>query len=101
MTYFPSHSPSSLSHSVSHSLASEIVYARLMVVAKSVKSTSDRCAGRRFGVGQLSGRERDIELLKIIVGGFTKANDVIEMKRKPVFSALPIPSGLIARRLGG
>lgn len=52
------------------SLTLEIVYARLVVVvAKSIKSASDRCAGRRFGVGQLSGseRDRDIELLKITV----------------------------------
>lgn len=43
---------------LSLSLSLEIVYARLVVVvAKSVKSTSDRCAGRRVGVGQLRGGE--------------------------------------------
>lgn len=58
MTYFPSLPPSlPPCLSLSLSLSLEIVYARLVVVvAKSVKSTSDRCAGRRVGVGQLSER---------------------------------------------
>lgn len=84
------------------SLTLEIVYARLVVVvAKSIKSASDRCAGRRFGVGQLSGseRDRDIELLKITVD-FVSRKIFQESKRrietKTGFS-VPDSAELIAR----
>lgn len=70
-------------------------------MAKSIKSASDRCAGRRFGVGQLSGseRDRDIELLKITVD-FVSRKIFQESKRrietKTGFSA-PDSAELIAR----